>query len=69
MLDILLDEAATETLPILITGTRSNAVLISEDNWNSIQETLHLLSISGMRESIARGLATPLDHCTHEPGW
>ena len=65
----LLDEAATSHEPIQITGKRNSAVLVSEDDWNAVQETLHLLSIPGMRESIREGLATPLDETSDEPGW
>ena len=68
-LDRLLDETALNHEPVLITGPRSNAVLIGEEDWNSIQETLCLLSVPGMRESIAEGIATPMDQCGHEPGW
>jgi len=68
-LDRLLDEAAAEHEPVLITGPRSNGVLVGEEDWNAIQETLHLLSIPGMRESIRKGLATPLADCEKEPGW
>ncbi len=55
--------------PIHITGKRTNAVLISEDDWNSIQETLYLLSIPKMRESIIEGLNTPVKECAEEPDW
>jgi antitoxin YefM len=65
----LLDETASDHEPVLITGPRSNAVLVGEEDWNSIQETLYLLSVPGMRESIAEGLATPIDRCEKEPGW
>lgn len=65
----LLDEAAESHKPILITGKRSNAVLISEEDWRSIQETLHLLSIPGMRESILRGGKTPLKKCSTKLDW
>ena len=65
----LLDETASDHEPVLITGPRSNAVLVGEEDWNSIQETLYLLSVPGMRESIAEGLATPTDRCEKEPGW
>jgi prevent-host-death family protein len=65
----LLDGTATDHEPVLITGPRSNAVLVGEQNWNSIQETLYLLSVPAMRESIAEGLATPIDECAKEPGW
>lgn len=55
----LLDQAASSHEPIQITGKRSNAVLISEEDWRSIQETLHLLSIPGMRGFIREGLKAP----------
>jgi prevent-host-death family protein len=65
----LLDEAAASHEPIQITGKRSNAILISEDDWRSIQETLYLLSIPGMRQSIRKGLKTPIEKCSEKPGW
>ena len=63
------DEAAASHEPIQITGKRSNAVLISEDDWRSIQETLYLVSIPGMRESIRKGMAEPLSKASRKPGW
>ena len=65
----LIDEVARSHEPIYITGRRANAVLLSEDDWRSIQETLHLLSIPGMRESIRDGLDTPVDKCFEELDW
>lgn len=65
----LLDEASISHEPIQITGKRANAVLISEDDWRAIQETLYLLSIPGMRESIREGLETPLEKCSEELEW
>ena len=65
----LIDEAATTSEPIQIIGKRSNAILISERDWRAIQETLYLLSIPGMRESIIDGLKTPLSECTEEIEW
>ena len=65
----LIDEAAETHEPILITGKRSNAVLLSEDDWRSIQETLFLLSVPGMRESIVEGMKTPVEMCSEKPGW
>jgi prevent-host-death family protein len=65
----LVDEARESSEPILITGKRGNAVLVSEDDWRSIQETLHLLSIPGMRESIRAGMNEPIEECAEEPGW
>ena len=65
----LLDEAADSHEPIQITGKRNNVVLISEEDWNSVQETLYLLSIPGMRESIREGMETPLEETSEEPGW
>ncbi|MBK7216543.1 MAG: type II toxin-antitoxin system Phd/YefM family antitoxin [Candidatus Promineofilum sp.] len=65
----LLDEVAETHEPILITGKRANAVLISEDDWRAIEETIYLLGIPGMRESIIEGLNTPVDECTDEVEW
>ena len=65
----LLDEAAAGHQPVLITGKRANGVLISESDWNAVQETLHLLAVPGMRESIVEGMAAPVDECGREPGW
>ncbi len=65
----LLDETAQAHAPLLITGPRSNAVLIGEQDWNAIQETLHLLSVPGMRESIYEGMKTPVKDTFKEPGW
>ncbi|MGH2412468.1 MAG: type II toxin-antitoxin system Phd/YefM family antitoxin [Microcystaceae cyanobacterium] len=59
----LVDETNETHEPILITGKRGNAVLISESDWNSIQETLYLLSIPGMPESIIEAAQTPIEDC------
>lgn len=65
----LLDEATDTHTPIHITGKRSNAVLVSEEDWRAIQETLYLSSIPGMQESIVKGLNTPLDETDEELNW
>ena len=65
----LIDEAASSHEPVLITGKRKNAVLVSEEDWRAIQETLHLLTIPGMRESIIKGLKTPVQECAEEIDW
>ena len=65
----LLDEAAASHEPIQITGKRNNAVLVSEDDWRAIQETLYLLSMPGMRESIRKGLKTPVEKCSKDLKW
>jgi antitoxin YefM len=65
----LIDEAAYSHEPILITGKRTNAVLVSEEDWKAIQETVYLLSISGMRESIREGLNTPIEGCAKDLDW
>ena len=65
----LIDKTSASHEPILITGKRGNAVLISEDDWRSIQETIFLLNIPGMRESIREGLSTPLEECSEELDW
>ena len=65
----ILDEVSESHEPIHISSKRSKAVLVSEDDWRSIQETLYLLSISGMRESIIQGLKTPVQECEQELEW
>ena len=63
----LIDETAESHEPVLVTGKGSNAVLLGEDDWRAIQETLYLLSIPGMRASIREGLDTPLEETEPEP--
>lgn len=65
----LIDEAAESHEPITITGKRSSAVLISSEDWRAIQETLYLLSVPGMRESIKEGMAAPLTESAKELDW
>ena len=65
----LINESVDSHEPILITGKNANAVLISEEDWNAVNETLHLLSIQGMRESIIEGLQTPLEDCDESIEW
>jgi len=65
----LLDDVAASHEPIEITGKRSNAVLVSEDDWRAVQETLHLLSIPGMRESILEGMTTPVEELGEKLDW
>ncbi|MEI6452089.1 MAG: type II toxin-antitoxin system Phd/YefM family antitoxin [Actinomycetes bacterium] len=65
----LLDEVSQSHEPVQITGKRGNAVLVSEDDWRAVQETLYLVSIPGLRESILEGMATPATELEDEPGW
>ena len=65
----LIDEVGQSHQPVQIHGKRGNAVLISEADWRSIEETLHLLAIPGMRESILEGMATEASELSSEPGW
>ena len=65
----LIDQAAESHEPIVIAGKRSSAVLISGEDWQAIQETMHLLSIPGMRESIREGMAEPLSKSAKELNW
>jgi len=65
----LLDEASSSHHPIQIMGKRSTAILIGEEDWRAIQETLYLLSIPGMRESIRKGLKTPVSQCSKRLKW
>jgi prevent-host-death family protein len=65
----LLGEAAESHEPIQITGKKGTGVLVSEENWRAIQETLYLLSIPGMRDSIVEGLKTPVEKCGEAVDW
>jgi prevent-host-death family protein len=65
----LVDDAAASHVPVQITGKRSSAVLVSENDWRSIQETLYLLSIPGMRASIRKGMREPLSKSKTELSW
>ncbi len=65
----LLEEAGESHEPLVITGKRGNAVLVAEEDWRAIQETLYLLSIPGMRESIREGLETPVEECDEDLDW
>ena len=65
----LMDQTARSHEPIIITDQRTNAVLMSEDDWRAIQETVYLLSIPGMRVSIRKGLKTPVSKCAKDLRW
>ncbi|MRI58849.1 MAG: type II toxin-antitoxin system prevent-host-death family antitoxin [Epsilonproteobacteria bacterium] len=65
----LIDEAAQTHEPIVIKGKRNSAVLLSEEDFRAIQETLYLLSVPGMRESIVEGMKTPIDECSEDLEW
>ena len=65
----LMDQTAESHQPIVITGKRSNSVLVSAEDWEAIQETLYLLSVPGMREIIKQGMAEPIESCAKELNW
>jgi prevent-host-death family protein len=65
----LLDDVADSHKPIFITGKRNSAVLISADDWRAIEETLFLESIPGMKDSIVRGMKTPVGKCEKGLDW
>ncbi|TAN25811.1 MAG: type II toxin-antitoxin system Phd/YefM family antitoxin [Castellaniella sp.] len=65
----LIDQTAESHQAIRIAGKRTSAVLISEADWDAIQETLYLTSVPGMRESIKEGMAEPLDKSAKELDW
>jgi antitoxin YefM len=65
----LVDEVKESHEPVHIIGRRNSAILVSEEDWRAIQETLYLTSIPGMRESIIEGLNTPVEETDEEPGW
>jgi antitoxin YefM len=65
----LLDEVTESHQPVHITGKRHSGVLVSEEDWRAIQETLYLQSIPGMSASIQEGINAPVEECSKEPGW
>ena len=65
----LLDDVAESHAPLQIAGKRHNAVLVSEEDWRAIQETLYLSSIPGMKGSIVKGLKTPIEKCDKDLNW
>ena len=65
----LIDQTAESHQPILISGKRSSAVLVAADDWQAIQETLYLLAVPGMRESIKKGMAEPLHKSAKALKW
>lgn len=65
----LLDTLAESHEPIQIAGKRNSAVLISEEDWRAVQETLYLVGIPGMRDSIVKGLKTPVEKCDEKLAW
>jgi antitoxin YefM len=65
----LVDDVSDTHEPVQITGKRGNAVLVGEDDWRAVQETLFLVSIPGMRESILEGMATPPEELDSELRW
>ena len=60
----IIDSAQSTHEPVQITGKRGNAVLLAEDDWRAIQETIYLLGIPGMRGSIVKGMAEPVEDCS-----
>ena len=65
----LIDQTNESHEPVIISGKRNNAVLVSEEDWKSIQETLYLVSIPGMRESILAGMKEPLEESSKDLDW
>ncbi|MFK3774825.1 type II toxin-antitoxin system Phd/YefM family antitoxin [Pseudomonas sp. NPDC089406] len=65
----LMDQSAESHQPIMISGKRTNSVLISAEDWEAIQETLYLLSTPGMRESIKEGMEEPVNECAKDLDW
>ncbi|MEN6325239.1 MAG: type II toxin-antitoxin system Phd/YefM family antitoxin [Syntrophomonas sp.] len=62
----IMEETIGSHEPIIITGKKGNVVMVSEEDWRSIQETLYLCSIPGMRDKIIKGIATPLEECIED---
>ena len=68
-LNRLIDEVAEGHVPSLIFGTRNSAVLVGDEDWSAIQETLFLMSLPGMRASVQRGKRTPVKKLFGKPNW
>lgn len=65
----LLDQTSESHQPITISGKRNSAVLISSEDWEAIQETLYLLAVPSMRESIKKGIEEDIDNCSKDLDW
>ena len=65
----LIDEVTEKNIQVLISGGKNKAVLMSEEYWNSLQETLYLLSIPGMRESLIEGKNESIENCSKKLNW
>ena len=68
-LDQLVNDASALDEPVFIRGSGASALLVSVAQWRSLRETLYLLSIPGMRDSILKGMAAPIEECSEDPGW
>ncbi len=65
----LIDHVAESHQPVYVTGRRHNVVIISEEDYRAIEETLYLLSIPGMKESITKGRREPIEKCSNKLDW
>jgi len=65
----LIDQVNEESQPLTITGQRGNAVLVGEDDWQAIQETLFLASVPGLTESIRQARAEGVEAGSQELDW
>lgn len=68
-LEALIEEAAAAHQPVEITGERAQGVLVPLSDWTALQETLYILSVPGLRESLREGMAEPLDECSEKLDW
>ena len=65
----IMDETAQTHQPIMITGKRNNVVMLSEEDWNTIEETLFLNSIPGMASSIKEAMDAPNSEFSEDVEW
>lgn len=65
----LIDQVCEDHRPVHIQGKRGAAVLVAAEDWSAIEETLYLLAIPGMRDSLRKGMQTPIDKCSDELRW
>ena len=65
----LVEQVSMSHQPLVITSKRNRAVLVCEEDWNALNESLHLMSIAGLGESLREGMEAPFKDCSRELDW